>query len=155
MNGIGDLLSSDAILLDVNSGAKKQLFQALAEKAAELTGQDEQQIFSTLLQRERLGTTGVGNGIAIPHGKIAGLEKITTVFARLTKPLDYDSVDDQPVDIVFLLLVPDDAGTDHLKALSRVARIMRDQQVVEQIKNCSTSDEVLDLLNREPARDAA
>ncbi len=153
--GIGDLLSKQAILLDENPNSKKQLFQILSKKASELCGLDERLIFSTLLQRERLGSTGVGNGIAIPHGKLADLEAITAVFARLIKPVSYDALDDQPVDIVFLLLAPESAGADHLKALSRVARRLRSRELVDEIRNGDDLSTVHFLLTRDPARNAA
>ena len=94
----------------------------------------EREIFDTILQRERLGSTGVGNGIAIPHGKLAGVKRITGVFARLETPVDFEALDDQPVDLVFLLLAPEGAGADHLKALSRIARVLRDGDTVAKIR---------------------
>jgi len=156
-DGVVEMLTIEAILPNERVGAKKQLFQLLSKQAAEMTGLDEQQIFSTLLQRERLGSTGVGNGIAIPHGKLELLDRISSVFVRLNKPVDYDAVDGLPVDIVYLLLVPEDAGAEHLKALSRVARILRDQQIVDQIRRLvnPTREDIFNILNQESARDAA
>jgi PTS system nitrogen regulatory IIA component len=122
------------VLSGVKAGSKKQLLQILSEKAAELTGIPERDVFETVLQRERLGSTGTGNGIAIPHGKLKNLKSIIGVFARLEKPVDFESFDDEPVDIVFLLLAPEHAGADHLKALSRIARILRDADMVTKLR---------------------
>jgi PTS system nitrogen regulatory IIA component len=119
---LSDLVDVPAILPGLKANSKKQLLQLLAERAASITGLQEREIFDTILQRERLGSTGVGNGIAIPHGKLAGVKRITGVFARLDTPVDFEALDDEPVDLVFLLLAPEGAGADHLKALSRIAR---------------------------------
>ena len=123
---LSDLIEVPAIMPALKANSKKQLLQLLSEKAAAITGIPEREIFDTIQQRERLGSTGVGNGIAIPHGKLAGARRITGVFARLDQPVDFEALDDQPVDLVFLLLAPEGAGADHLKALSRIARVLRD-----------------------------
>ena len=120
-----DLVAPNAIIPALKVNGKKQAIQELAARAAKLTGQNERLIFDTLMQREKLGSTGVGNGIAIPHGKLPKLEKLTGFFARLERPIDFESLDGQPVDLVFLLLAPEGAGADHLKALARVARLLR------------------------------
>ena len=131
---LSDLIEVPAIMPALKANSKKQLLQLLAEKAAAITGLPEREIFDTILQRERLGSTGVGNGIAIPHGKLAGVKRITGVFARLETPVDFEALDDQPVDLVFLLLAPEGAGADHLKALSRIARVLRDADTVAKIR---------------------
>ena len=131
---LSDLIEASAILPALKANSKKQLLQMLSEKAAGITGLPEREIFDTILQRERLGSTGVGNGIAIPHGKLAGVKRITGVFARLETPVDFEALDDQPVDLVFLLLAPEGAGADHLKALSRIARVLRDADTVAKIR---------------------
>jgi PTS system nitrogen regulatory IIA component len=131
---LSDLISPDAIVPALKANGKKQALQELAEKAAKLTGLDERQIFDTLLQRERLGSTGVGNGIAIPHGKLPALTRIHGVFARLAKPIDFESLDDQPVDLIFLLLAPESAGADHLKALARIARMLREPGLASKLR---------------------
>src|SRR5215475_7348470 len=123
---LSDLLPQDAVLPALKVNSKKQALQEISERAAVLTGLGEREIFDTLLQRERLGSTGVGNGIAIPHGKMARINRLFGLFARLERPIDYESIDGQPVDLVFLLLAPEAAGADHLRALSRVARLLRD-----------------------------
>ncbi len=134
---IKELLSPDAVLPHLKAASKKQLLQEIASRAATLTGLSERRIFETLTERERLGSTGMGQGIAIPHGRFAGLERIVGMFVRLDAPIDYDAMDDQPVDLVFLLLVPEGAGADHLKALARVSRLLRNQPVCEKLRAAS------------------
>ena len=111
---LADLLQQDAVVPALRVNSKKQLLQELAAKASKLTDIPEREIFDVILQRERLGSTGVGNGIAIPHGKLNKISKITGIFARLETPVDFEALDDQPVDLVFLLLAPETAGADHL-----------------------------------------
>ena len=139
---ITDLLAPEAVLPSLKAQGKKQLLQELAERAATLTGLPERRIFETLVERERLGSTGMGQGIAIPHGRLAGLSKIVGLFARLETPIAYDAVDNQPVDLVFLLLAPEGAGADHLKALARVSRLLRNQATCEKLR-AATKPEVL------------
>jgi PTS system nitrogen regulatory IIA component len=129
-----DLVAPNAILPALRANNKKQVLQELAAKAAELTGQNERAILEILLQRERLGSTGVGNGIAIPHGKLSNLGRLFGLFARLERPIDFEALDGRAVDLVFLLLAPEDAGADHLKALARVARLLRDQDVARKLR---------------------
>src|SRR5262249_54835562 len=126
---ISDLVAPHAVLLALKVGGKKQLMQELAARAATLTGLGERAIFDCLMQRERLGSTAVGNGIAIPHCKLGKLEKIFGLFARLDRPIDFEALDGRPVDLVFLLLAPESAGADHLKVLARVARLLRDEVI--------------------------
>jgi PTS system nitrogen regulatory IIA component len=122
---ITDLVAPEAILPALKVSSKKQALQELAAKAASLTGQNERAVFEVLLQREKLGTTAVGYGVAIPHGKLPKLEKLFGLFARLERPIDFEAMDSQPVDLIFLLLAPEGAGADHLKALARIARLER------------------------------
>ncbi len=131
---LADILAKRAVLCCTGVTTKRQLFEELAERAAEITGHDAEEIREAITNREELGSTGLGNGIAIPHGKIAGLKDVTALVARLDQPIDFDSVDDQPVDIVVMLLAPTGAGADHLKALSRVARLLRTEAVVEELR---------------------
>ena len=119
-----DLVAPNAIIPALKVNGKKQAIQELSARAAKLTGQNERLIFETLMQREKLGSTGVGSGIAIPHGKLPKLEKLVGLFARLERPIDFEALDGQPVDLIFLLLAPEGAGADHLKALARVARLL-------------------------------
>ncbi len=131
---LGDLIKPEGVIASLKAKSKKQVLHELSHKAAELTGVDERAIFETLLQRERLGSTGLGRGIAIPHGKPPGLKRITCVFARLESPIDFEATDGEPVELVFLLLAPADAGADHLKALARISRLLRDQLSLEKLK---------------------
>jgi len=131
---LSDLLVPGAVIPTLKVNSKKQAIQELAEKAAGLAGLPEREIFETLLQRERLGSTGVGNGIAIPHGKLPKIGRLFGLFARLERPIDFDSLDSEPVDLVFLLLAPEAAGADHLKALARVARVLRDPQTAAKLR---------------------
>ena len=152
---LGDILAQDAVIGDLRASSKKQMLQAVAEHAAELTGLSAREIFDTVLQREKLGSTGVGNGIAIPHAKFPGFGRIIGIFAHLAEPIDFDALDDQPVDLVFLLLAPEDAGADHLKALSRVARVMRDPARVALLRATSDPNTLYHHLVGEPASNAA
>ncbi|MBY6265656.1 PTS IIA-like nitrogen-regulatory protein PtsN [Azospirillum sp. 412522] len=141
-----DLISPHAILPNLKAGNKKQALQEMARKASELTGQHERAIFDVLLERERLGTTGVGHGIAIPHGKLSSLDRVHGVFARVERPIDFDAIDEQPVDLIFLLLAPEQAGADHLKALARVSRLLRDQSMCEKLRGAQSGDAMYALL---------
>jgi PTS system nitrogen regulatory IIA component len=124
-----DFLSPEAIAPAMRARSKKQALHDLSAQAAPLVGRSEREIFDTLLQRERLGSTGIGDGIAIPHGKLPKLQRLFGLFARLEKPIDFEALDGAPVDILFMLLAPEDAGADHLKALARIARILREPGV--------------------------
>ena len=117
-----------------HASGKKNLLQQLAELASKQTGLNERKIFETLLEREKLGSTGVGRGVAIPHGKLSEAENITMMFLKLNKPVEFESVDDAPVDLIFLLLAPIDAGTEHLKALALVSRLMRDRAFCDKLR---------------------
>jgi nitrogen PTS system EIIA component len=131
---LGDFISPDSVVPSLKVKNKKQLLQELSARAARLTGLEERYICDVLLQRERLGSTGLGQGIAIPHGKFAGLKRIVGIFARLAEPIDFDAVDGDPVDVVFLLLAPEGAGADHLKALARISRLLREGSAVEKLR---------------------
>lgn len=150
-----DLITPDAVLPSLKAGNKKQALQELSRRAAELTGQHERAIFDVLLERERLGTTGVGHGIAIPHGKLPNLNKVYGLFARMERPIPFDSIDEQPVDLVFLLLAPEHAGADHLKALARVSRLLRDQAICEKLRGSDSADAIYALLTQQEANQAA
>jgi PTS system nitrogen regulatory IIA component len=123
---MSDLLKPDDVVAALKAKDKKDALRLLAEAAAARTGRSEPELYEKLLQRERLGSTGVGRGIAIPHLRIAGLDRIVCVFARLEAPIDFASLDDEPVDLIFVLLTPEDSGGDHLKALARISRLMRE-----------------------------
>ena len=152
---IADLITPQSVIASFRVSSKKQALQELAKKAASLVGQPEKLVYDVLSERERLGTTGVGLGIAIPHGKLPGLERMTGLFARLDKPVDFEAIDNQPVDLVFLMLAPEDAGTDHLKALARVSRLLRDRAVCAKLRGTDDADALYALLTDERASDAA
>ena len=152
---ITNLLEREGVVASMKVSSKKQTLQELAEVAARVTGLKERLIFDTLLERERLGTTGVGHGIAIPHGKLAELDRLHAIFARLDKPVEFDSVDDAPVDLIFLLLAPESAGADHLKALARVSRLLRNDSVCEKLRGTDDVDTIYSLLTDEQSTRAA
>ena len=143
---IADLLAPDAVIPGLKAQSKKQLLQELASRAHGLTRLSERRIFETLVERERLGTTGVGAGIAIPHGRMTEAKAITGIFARLDNAIDYEAVDSQPVDLVFMLLAPENAGADHLKALARVSRLLRNQQTCEKLRAASSAEALYAIL---------
>ncbi len=152
---IADLIEPSGVIAKLRATSKKQALQDLARRAADITGQPERSIFEVLIERERLGTTGVGNGIAIPHGKLPGLDRLHGLFARLDKPIDYDSIDEQPVDLICMLLAPETAGADHLKALARVSRLLRDRSTCEKLRGTESADALYALLTESATSHAA
>ena len=152
---LSDLLALDAVVPALKVNSKKQVLQEISERASALTGIGEREIFDILLQRERLGSTGVGNGIAIPHGKFGRLPRIFGLFARLERPIDFEAIDGQPVDLVFLLLAPEMAGADHLRALSRIARVLRDPLIVQKLRSTRDAAALHAILCAEQASNAA
>ena len=148
---ITDLVAPEAIVPALKVSSKKQALQDLAARAAALTGQNERAIFEVLLQREKLGTTAVGYGVAIPHGKLPKLTKMFGMFARLDRAIDFEALDGQPVDLVFLLLAPEGAGADHLKALARVARLLRDQDTANKLRAARDAEALYAVLAMPPA----
>ena len=152
---IADLLDPRAVIPSLRTANKKQLLQEIARRAAEITGEGERAIFDVLLERERLGTTGVGSGIAIPHGKLPGLKRLYGLFARLETPIDFEAIDEQPVDLIFLLLAPGSAGADHLKALARISRLLRDRTVCEKLRGSDKAEALYALLTENATSNAA
>jgi PTS system nitrogen regulatory IIA component len=148
---ITDLVAPEAIVPALKVSSKKQALQELAERASALTAQNEKAIFEVLLQREKLGTTAVGYGVAIPHGKLPKLTKMFGLFARLDRAIDFEALDGQPVDLVFLLLAPEGAGADHLKALARVARLLRDQDTANKLRAAHDAQALYAVLAMPPA----
>lgn len=133
---IADIITPDAVMLDIKScNSKRQVLKVLAERAAGAAGLDPQRLLAALMERERLGTTGIGHGIAIPHARLPELERLIGLFARLDHPVDFEALDDQPSDLIFLLLAPDSADTDSLKALARISRLLRDAQLQERLRH--------------------
>jgi PTS system nitrogen regulatory IIA component len=143
---LADLVAPNAIIPALKVNGKKQTLQELAAKAAELSGLNERAILEILIQREKLGSTGVGSGIAIPHGKLPKLTKLFGLFARLDRPVDFEALDGQPVDLVLLLLAPEGAGADHLKALARVARLLRDTDVARKLRDSRDAEAIYAVL---------
>lgn len=152
---IGDLITPAGVIANLRAAGKKQALQELARRAVPLVGRHERSIYEVLLERERLGSTGIGMGTAVPHGRLPGITRIHGLFARLERPVDFEAIDDQPVDLIFLLLTPDGAGADHLKALACVSRLMRDRAMCEKLRGTDRPDALYALLTDRAASHAA
>lgn len=152
---LNELLNPDAVVANLKVTSKKQALQELSARASRIVQMDERAIFDILLERERLGSTGIGHGVAIPHGKLPGLTRLYGLFARLEQPVDFNAVDDVPVDLIFVLLAPETAGADHLKALARVSRLLRDKSVCERLRNTDSTDALFALLTDSASSHAA
>lgn len=152
---LGDLLAPNGIIPALKAKSKKLALQELAQKASEVTGIDGREIFDTLLQRERLGSTGLGRGIAIPHVKFRSIKSIVCLFARLEEPIPFDSHDNEPVDIVFLLLAPEHASGDHLKALARISRLVRDSATLDRLRTAPDAEALRKVLTSPATSHAA
>ncbi len=150
-----DFVSPEAVIANLKASTKKQLLLELSERAAKLSGVSGREIFDALLHRERLGSTGIGEGLAIPHGKLPKVKSIFGLFARLERPIEFDSLDGAPVDLVFLLLAPEASGADHLKALACVARLLRDPGLVSALRATRNSDALYSLMARQSKPHAA
>ena len=140
------LTGPEAVLASVKTSGKKALLAELASRAASVFGLEERRLFDRLIEREALGSTGIGGGIAIPHGRMTALSQPRGLFARLAHPIDFDAIDERPVDTVFLLVAPEGAGADHLKALARVSRLLRDRSLVEKLRATDSADALYSLL---------
>ena len=150
-----DLIGADAILPHLQAGTKKQALQDISDVAGRVSGLPAREIFDVLLQRERLGSTGVGNGIAIPHGKLARASRIFGVFARLDRPIQFEALDGAPVDLIFMLIAPENAGADHLKALSRIARVLRDTSMTDRLRAARDGTAMYAMMTAVPTSHAA
>ncbi|KAF0135998.1 MAG: PTS system nitrogen regulatory IIA component [Xanthobacteraceae bacterium] len=150
-----DIIAEGAIIPALRAESKKHLLEEIAARASNLTGRPAQEIFQTLVERENLGSTGAGGGIAIPHGKLPKLKRVVGLFARLERPVDFDSIDGQPVDLIFVLLAPEGAGADHLKALSRIARLTRDPANAQKLRAARDEATLRVLLAQPPTTHAA
>jgi PTS system nitrogen regulatory IIA component len=155
MSGIAGLITPRSVIAQLRAANKRQALQELARRAAMLTGIAERTIADALTERERLGSTGIGMGTAIPHGKVPGLGALHGIFARLERPIPFDAIDDQPVDLIFALLAPEDAGADHLKALALVSRLLRDRAACEKLRGTDSAEALYALLTDAGTRDAA
>lgn len=142
---ICEILSKDCIICNASNDSKKRLLESLSQLASSKTGLDSQVILEALVERERLGTTGVGRGVALPHTRLEGLDKIFCAFVK-TSPVDFESVDGKLVDLVFLLLVPEQAGADHLKALSRLSGLLRDEAIADELRKAPDSASLYQLI---------
>jgi PTS system nitrogen regulatory IIA component len=151
---IQDILSLKGVVARLVATSKKHAIEQVARTAAEVSALDGRRVFEALLERERLGSTGVGRGVAIPHGKFAGLDRIHAVFARLDQPVDFEAADGLPVDLMFVLLAPESAGADHLKALGRVSRLLRDTAVCERLRRAASREELHTVLTHGQAQAA-
>jgi PTS system nitrogen regulatory IIA component len=146
---IGELLDRNAIALRVSAANKRQALAVIAEIAARKFGMDAGDLLDALAEREQAGSTGVGHGVAAPHARLDGLDRMRGVFVRLEQPVEFESVDDQPVDLIFALFAPKDAGAEHLRALARVSRLMRQAELREQLRQARTADAIRALLVQE------
>jgi nitrogen PTS system EIIA component len=155
MTDLSEILRPGAVAAALVAPTKKAMFQQLATMAEAVHGVDSNVVIERLTERERLGSTGFGGGIAIPHGKIDGLASVVGVFVRLAQPVDFSAIDDEPVDLVFMLLSPTDAGADHLKALAQVSRALRDKGFVAKLRGAANDDALFALFNGGENRDAA
>jgi PTS system nitrogen regulatory IIA component len=143
---IADLLTLRGVIAQLRVSNKKQALQEIARRGATLAGVAERQIYDALADRERLGSTGIGRGVAVPHGKLAELPRLCGLFVRLERPIAFDAIDDQPVDLMFVLLAPPDAGAEHLRALARVSRLLRDLTICRKLRGTDSADALYALL---------
>lgn len=146
---ISEIMTGKNVLVGIKVNSKRELLQDLAAHAATLTGLDERTIFDTLLERENLGSTGFGGGTALPHGRFAGLEKVQALFVKLSSPLEFDAVDGKPVDLVFALLSPEGSGADHLTALAKISRILKDEGTCAKLRKMTSPEEIDALLKNQ------
>ena len=148
---IGDLLADGAVVLRSGASSKRQALHVVADVAAEALGMPADKVLEALLEREALGSTGLGAGVAVPHARLEGVDRVTAVFVRLDTPVAYGSVDDRPVDLLFALFAPPRAGADHLRALAAVSRALRSSEMREQLRQARTADAIRALFVRDNA----
>ena len=145
---IHDLLSPERISLDLHAGSKKRLLELISEKLADNSSElDQREVFDSLVTRERLGSTGLGEGVAIPHGRVTGIHHVEAAFFRLSKPLAFEAADGKPVDVLFALAVPEECGEDHLKLLAHIAELFSQPGFVEAVRSAETPAALLKLLS--------
>ena len=144
---LSEIMSEKSILMGLKSNSKRQRLQDFAVKAAEITGLNERTIFDTIMERENLGSTGFGEGTALPHGRFEGLNRVYGLFARLNSPVDFEAIDGKPVDLIFMLLSPEGNGADHLTALAQASRFLKDESTRNKLRQISSSQEIYALLN--------
>ncbi len=144
---IADIISKEAVLDNVQATTKRELIQVLSNKIASLSGVDERVVFEAVWERENLGSTGYGDGVAFPHARIEGLKKVSAMFVRLDEPVDFDSLDGKPVDLVFLLISPENSGADHLTALATLSRVLKTAGSCENLRKSRSVEELYAVLN--------
>ncbi len=152
---ITELLTQPGVITMLRAANKRQALQELARRAATISGIDEAKIFESLWEREQLGTTGIGGGTAVPHGRIAGIKQPLAIFARLEKPIDFESIDGEPVNLVFMLLTAPDAGADHLKALAQISRVLRNRNICSKLRGADSADAIYAVLTDRTTSHAA
>jgi len=152
---IGQLLKRDAVAVRVSANSKRQALVALAEIASRSLGRPEAEILDALLEREQQGSTGVGQGVAVPHARLEGLDRMAGVFIKLETPVAFDAVDDRPVDLLFALFAPKESGVEHLRALAKVSRLLRQSELREHLRQARTGDALYALLSRDATTNAA
>ena len=146
---ISEIMNENCIVVGLKAQSKRQLLQELAQKAAEITHISERTIFDSLLERENLGSTGFGGGTALPHARIAEAQKVCGIFAKLNAPVDFEAVDGKPVDLIFMLISPEGSGADHLTALAKASRILKDENTCNKIRQISKREKIYALLNKQ------
>jgi len=151
---VDGLLAADAVICDLKATSKKHLLQELAAQAADLCSLNERVIFDALLERERLGATSVGNGVAIPHARLPDIDSVYGIFTRLAQPIDYDAADDEPVDLVFLLLAPESANNQHLRALARISRLLKRPEIRANLRGADGTQALYSMLTEDHRRAA-
>lgn len=149
-----DLLTADAVVSGFKATSKKHLLQELARQSSSLCDLDERLVFEALLERERLGATSVGNGVAIPHARLGNIDRVYGIFARLTQPIDYDAADEEPVDLVFLLLAPESANAEHLKALAKISRLLKRPDIRASLRGADGAEAIYSMLTESEKRAA-
>lgn len=152
---LADIIDARAVLPAVKAQNKKQVLQEISQALAGLVATDQRVVFEILNRREKLGSTGLGQGIAIPHGRLPNITRVYGLFARLATPVDFDSVDGQPVDLVFALVAPDHAGADHLTALARISRLLREPATLAKLRGTETAEGLYAILTEPAATQSA
>lgn len=152
---IAQMLAKHGVVLRSGASSKRQALHTVAETAARILGLDEERLLEALLEREALGSTGLGSGVAVPHARVEGLKRVVAIFVRLTTPVAYDAVDDRPVDLIFALFAPPNDGTEHLRALAAVSRALRSSEMRQQLRQARTADAIHALFVKDTARATA
>lgn len=145
---ISDILSEDMILTEVAADNKRHLLEHVSAFVAEQKGLDKSSVFEAVLERENLGSTGYGNGVAFPHARLEGLKDVVTVFVRLQKPVDYDALDNKPVDMVAFMISPENSGDDHLRTLAAFSRILKNKEICKEIRTAKSVHDIYQAMQK-------